>query len=106
MLACDGADQEEAQTGAFDPEDIAGRHPVKALEDPLQVRRRNAQAMIGNREHQPRLAVEGEMHLELRPLRRILDRVIENVEDGGAQVLRVAHHGELFGIRVHGETDG
>ncbi len=106
VLAGDGADQEEAQAGAFDAEDIAGRHPVEALEDSLQVQRRNAQAMIGNRKHHPRLAVEREMHLQLRPLGRILDRVIENVEHGGAQVLRVADHGELLGIRVHGELDG
>src|ERR1700733_6570879 len=106
MLAGNGADQEEAQPGALDAKDIADRDAVEALEDSLQVRSGNAEAMIGNREHHPCVALESEMHFELGSFGRILDRVVEHVEDSGAQVFRVAHHGELLRLRVYVEANG
>src|SRR5580698_6146412 len=62
--------------------------------------------MIGNREHDPCVAVEGQIYLQLRSLRGILDRVIENVEDGGTQVLRVADDRELPSRWIEPGIDG
>src|SRR5271169_672421 len=70
VLAGDRANQEESQARAFDAKNIAGRYPVEAREDPFQMRRRNAQPMIGNRKHHPRIAVERKMHFQLWPLGR------------------------------------
>src|SRR5580658_4475010 len=106
MLASDRPDQEQAKAGTFDAEDIACRNPVKPVEDTLQVQGCNAQTMIGNREHQPCLAVESQIYLQFRSLRRIFHRVIENVEHRRSQVLRVAENGKLSGARAYGEPNG
>ncbi len=106
MLACNGADQEKAQPSPFDAENIARRHPVEALENPLQVRRRNAQALIGNGQHHPCLALDCKIYLDLRSLGRILDRVVQDVEDGRLHILRVPHDSAFLRARVHGELDG
>ena len=45
------------------------------------------------------------MHIELGSFRRILDRVVEHVEDRGAQVFRVAHYGEPLGVWIDGEMN-
>ena len=54
--------------------------------------------MIGNCQHHPGVAFDSETHLQLGPLRRIFDRVVQDVQDRGTQVRRVTDHGEFLGI--------
>src|SRR5271156_5424897 len=105
VLAGDGTNQEESQARAFDAKNIARRYPVEAREDPFQMQRSNPQAMIGNSQQHPRIAVECKMHFQLRPLGRILNRIIKNVEHRGAQILWIADYRQLLCGGVYRELD-
>jgi hypothetical protein len=90
VLLGDGADQEEAKAGAFDLGGDAAGYAVEALEDALCLARGKADAGVGDGEGDVGIADDGERAADVDRLGRILDGVVEEIEDGGSDVFRNA----------------
>jgi len=96
VLAGDGADQEEAETGALDLDCVAAGDSVEAFEDAFEVVGCKTEAVVRDGEGDLRVAEDGDGTEDVDAMGRILYRVVENVEDGGAKV---------FGDGADVETD-
>jgi len=88
MLAGDGRNKEEAEAGAFDLDGVAAGHAVEALKDSLEVFGIEAEAVVGDGERDLRIARDGDGAGNVDSIGRVFDRVVEDVEDGEAQVFR------------------
>src|SRR5207302_9872305 len=81
----------EAEAGAAD----AARHvrvePVELLEDPPALGRRDAEALVRDGPAHTTLAAE-DLHLDRSSVRRVLDRVLDEVDQHLAQLLLVRRH--------------
>src|ERR1700677_867008 len=90
MLLGDGTHDEKAQTGSFDVRDRTIGNSIEALENALQLRRRNAaSAVLDAQPHTLFVGgfnANGNIHL----IAGILDRVVQQIRDGGAQLRRIA----------------
>ena len=115
MLACDGADQEEAEAGAADARGVAAGDAVEAIEDALELVGGDAYAAVGDGEGEVAVAGDFEGAADVDAVGGVLDGVVEEVEDGGAEVFGdgadvqadVAGDGcELDGIRRGGGGAG
>ena len=60
VLDGDGADEEEAEAGAFDLHLIVGGRAVEAFEDALELAGRKAEAGVGDGENGPGVALDGD----------------------------------------------
>ena len=87
MLAGDGADEEEAEAGAFDADCVAAGDAVEAFEDAFELVGREAEAGVGDGERDLGGAHDGDGAANVDAVGRVFDRVVEQIEHGGAQVL-------------------
>ena len=106
MLAGDGADEEEAEAGAFDLDGVAAGDAVEALEDALELVGLEAHAGVGDGEGDVGVADEGERAADVDGVGGVFDGVVQKVEDGGAQVFRDAEDVEVHAERNRRELDG
>lgn len=97
VLAGDGADEKEAEAGAFDLGYGTSLDAVEAFEDAFELLGSEADAGVGNGERDPGVAVDCECAADVDAFGGVLDCVVEDVEDGGA---------EVFGDAEGMETDG
>ena len=97
VLANDVADEEEAEAGAFDSDGVAAGNAVEAVEDAFVLVGRQAEAGVGNAKGSPGVVGDGEGAADVNTIGGVFDGVIEEVEDGGA---------EVFGDALNVETDG
>jgi len=86
VLAGDGADEEEAEARAFDLREWAARDAVEALEDAFELVWREADACVRDAERDPGGSVDGQRAVDVNSFRGVFDGVVEDVEDGGAEV--------------------
>jgi hypothetical protein len=117
VLESDGVYEEEAEAGAFDLDVVVGRGAVEALEDALELAGKDAEAGIGDGEYGPGVALDGEAAGDGYAVGRVLYGVVEEVEDGGAEVFDVGEdeeadvagdvfEGDGLGLEVVAEEDG
>jgi len=117
VLQGDGADEEEAEAGAFDLDLIIGGGSVEAFEDALELAGKKSEAGVGDGEDGPGVALDTEAAGDVDAFGGVLHGVIEEVEDGGAQVFDVGEdkeanaagdvfEGDGFGLEVMTEEDG
>ncbi len=106
MLAGDGADQEESDACAFDPDGMAAGHAVEAFEDAFELRGQKAEAAVGDGECDLGVAHDGDGADNMDAAGGVLDGVVEDVEDGGAQVFCDAADVETDGAGDRRKLDG
>src|SRR5579859_6896132 len=106
VLARDGADEIQTETGALGAQDVARGHAIKAAEDALEVHRRDADSLVGDADANPGIVHDFEFDAHLHAVRRVLDGVAEDIENGGLQFVGIAahDHGEAGVLDV--ERDG
>jgi hypothetical protein len=90
MLAGDGADEEQAEACAFDLGEGTAGDAVEALEDAFVLVWREAYARVCDAEGDPGGAVNGKRAADVDPFRGVFDGVVEDVENGGAEIFRKA----------------
>jgi hypothetical protein len=114
VLEGDGANEEEAESGAFDLDLVIRGSAVEALEDTLELAGKEAEAGVGDGEFGPGIALDGEAAGDVNSFGGVLYGVIEEVEDGGAEVFDVGEdeeadaagdvlEGDVFGLEVMAE---
>jgi len=86
VLAGDRADEKEADAGAFDAHGDASGNAVEALEDALELVGLEADAGIGDGERNVGVADDADGALDVNAVGGVFDGVVEDVEDGGAEV--------------------
>ena len=106
VLAGDGADEEEAEAGAFDADGVAAGDAVEALEDLFLLAGGQADAGVGDGECELGEADDGDGAKDVHAVGRVLDCIVEDVEDGGAEVLRDAADVEADSAGDGNEADG
>jgi hypothetical protein len=98
MAPRDGPDDEETQPAAAAGADGDGRgHTVEPPEDALQFSGGNADALVGDADGKAVVGgfLEHDLHVHL--IGRVLDGVVDQVPDGGLQLLDVpGHHRTLI----------
>ena len=97
VLAGDVANEEEAEAGAFDLDGVAAGDTVEAFEDALVLVGGEAEAGVGDAESDPGVAGDGEGAADSDSAGGVFDGVVEEVEEGGA---------EVFGDALNVEADG
>jgi hypothetical protein len=117
MLDGDGADEEKTEAGAFDLDLVVGGGSIEAFEDALELARRETEAGIRDGEHGPGVALDADAAGDGYAGGGVLHGVVEEVEDGGAEVVDVGENeeadaagyvfkGDVFGLEVMAEEDG
>lgn len=106
VLAGYVADEEEAEAGAFDLDEVAAGDSVEAVEDGFEVLGGDADAGVGDGEGGPGVAGDGESAGDVDAFGGVFDGVVEEVEDGGAEVFGDAEDGEADGAGDGLEDDG
>jgi hypothetical protein len=96
-----GADQEEAKAGAFDLGDVTTRNSVEAFEDALELVCGETDASVGDAECDRGGIDDGEGAADVDAFGGVLDGVVEEVEDGGAEVF-----GDADGVGADDSGDG
>jgi hypothetical protein len=111
VLDGDGANEEEAEASAFDLDLVVGGGAVEALEDALEFAGEHAEAGVGDREDDPGVTLDAETAGDVNAFGGVLYGVVEEVEDGGAEVFDVGEdeeanaagdvfEGDVFGLQV------
>jgi hypothetical protein len=106
VLAGDGADQEKAQAGTLDADGVAAGDTVEALEDAFVLARGKAEAGVGDGEGEQRVLGDGDGADNVDAVGGVLDGVVENIEDRGAEVFLDAADVEEDGAGYGVEADG
>ncbi len=101
MLAGDVADEEEAEAGALDLDGVAAGDAVEAVEDALVLVGWEAEAGVGDAEGGPGVVGDGEGAADVDSAGGVFDGVVEEVEDGGAEVF-----GDALDVEADGAGDG
>ena len=84
------ADQEEAEARSVDLSVVVVVHAVELLEDLAQVLLRNSKTLVLNAEEQ-RVALAGRVDNHVAAVRRVLDRVVEQVRENLVELVLVAN---------------
>ena len=92
MLLRNRLHNEQAQPGSFHMRQRAMADAVKALEDAFQIVGRNAHPVVLHAENNPLFVGRIQAHPHIHILAGIFDRIVENVENRGAEVLSAAQH--------------
>src|SRR5205085_9497304 len=82
-------DDRQAQPGAAGLPAAGPVDAVEALEDPFEVTGGDADALVGHAHHDP-LALDGGLQFDHRSRLRVLDGVVEQVDDGRDHLALVA----------------
>jgi hypothetical protein len=106
VLTGDGADEEEAEAGAFDFDLVVGGGAVEAFEDVFEFARGKAEAGVGDGEEHEGVALDGEPAANVDAVGGVFDGVVEEVEDSGAEVFGVGEDEEADAAGDVGEGDG
>ena len=85
-------DDEQAEAGAFDALRQRPRRAVEAAEDALGLVRRNADALIAHADDRQVLLALADFDFDPDVLARVLHRVVQQVQDGAAKMIGIAHH--------------
>jgi hypothetical protein len=101
VLAGDVADQEEAKAGPLYFCHRTAGDAVEAFEDALQLILGNADAGVGDAEGHPGVAGNGQRAADVHAFGGVLDGVVENVDDSGAEVF-----GDAEGMEGDGAGGG
>jgi len=101
VLAGYVADEEEAEAGALDLDGVAAGNAVEAVEDALVLVGRQAEAGVGDAEGDPGVAGDGQGAADVDSAGGVLDGVVEEVEDCGAEVF-----GDAEDVEANGSGDG
>jgi hypothetical protein len=94
------ANQEETETGALDLDGVASGNAVEAVEDALVLVRRKTESGVGNAECGPGVMGDGERAPYVSSVGGVFDGVVEEVEDGGAEVV-----GDALNVEPNGAGD-
>jgi len=106
MLVGDGADEEETEAGALDLDEVVRGDAVKAAEDTLELARRDAEACVADGKHSPGVVLDAEAAADVDATGGVFHGIVEQVEDGGAEVFGVAEDEEPDCAGNFGEEDG
>jgi hypothetical protein len=101
VLADDVADEEEAEAGALDLDRVAAGNAVEAVEDALVLVGRKTEAGVGDEECDLSVAGDGQGAADVDSAGGVLDGVVQEVEDGGAEVF-----GDAEDVEANGSWDG
>ena len=101
VLAGDVADEEEAEAGALDLCDGAAGDPVKTFEDALELAGVETYAGVGDGERDGCVIDDGEGAANVDAIEGVFDSVVEDIDDGGAEVF-----GDAEGVKADGAGDG
>jgi hypothetical protein len=101
VLASYVANQEEAEACALDLGDGPAGNAVEAGEDALELVGREADAGVGDLERDGGVAGDGEGAADVDTVGGVFDGVVEDVEDGGAEVV-----GDAEGVEADGAGGG
>src|SRR5258707_7548345 len=101
MLAGDVADQEEGEAGALDFRDRAAGDTVEAVEDWVELTGIQADAGVGDGEGDRGVVDDGQRAADVHAFGGVFDGVVEDVDDGGAEVF-----GDAEGVEADGAGDG
>jgi hypothetical protein len=101
VLADDVADEEEAEAGALDAGDVAAGDSVEAGEDALELAGLHAYARVCDGEGDGGVVDDGEGAANVDAFGGVFDGVVEDVDDGGAEVF-----GDAEGLEADGSGDG
>ena len=101
MLADYVANQEEAEASAFDLDGVASGNAVEAVEDAFVLVRWKTEAGIGNAEGGPSVVRDGERTADVGSVGGVFDGIVEEVDDGGAEVV-----GDALNMEPDGAGDG
>jgi hypothetical protein len=86
VLAGDGADEEEPEARALDADGVATGDAIEALEDALELVGGKADTGVGDGESDVGVAGDGERAADVDSVGGVLNGVVEEVEDSGAEV--------------------
>ena len=86
VLTGNVADEEEAEAGAFDLGDGAAGNPVKAVEDTFELAGVEAYAGVGDSEGDSGVVDDGEGTADVDAFGGVFDGVVEDVDDGCAEI--------------------
>ncbi len=95
VLAGYGADEEQAKAGSLDFDGVAARHAIEAFKDALEVIGRQAEPIVGDAERDHGVAVDRDRTVDVNSVGRIFHCVVQQIEDGGAQVFWESAHVEM-----------
>jgi len=101
VLAGNVADKKETEAGAFDAGDVAAWDAVEAGEDALELAGLEAYAGVGDGEGDGGVVDDGEGAADVDAFGGVFDVVVEDVDDGGAEVF-----GDAEGLEADGSGDG
>jgi len=101
VLAGNVADKKETEAGAFDAGDVAAWDAVEAGEDALELAGLEAYAGVGDGEGDGGVVDDGEGAANVDTVGGVFDGVVEDVDDGGAEVFRDAES-----LQADGSGDG
>jgi hypothetical protein len=101
MLSCDAADEKEAEAGALDLREGTAGDAVEAFEDALELVGFETDAGVGDGEGDGGVVDDGERAADVHAFGGVLDGVVEDVDDGGAEVF-----GDAEGVEADGAGDG
>src|SRR6266851_720104 len=101
VLAGDVADQEEAEAGALDLRHGTAGDAVEAFEDALELAGVEADAGVGDGEGDRGVVDDGQRAADVHAFGGVFDGVVEDVDDGGAEVF-----GDAEGVETDGAGDG
>ena len=96
MLTSNRTNEEETEAGALDLDGVAAGNTIKAIEDAFVLVGRKAETAVGNAECDPGVARDGEGAAYVDSAGGVFDGIVEEVEDGGA---------EIFGDALDVESD-
>jgi hypothetical protein len=105
LLTDDVADEEEAEAGAFDLGHGAAGDAVEAGEDAFELVGGEADAGVGDAESDEGVAGDGERAADMDAVWGVFDGIVEDVDDGGAEVFGDAEGEEADGSRGGFEDD-
>ena len=103
MPACRALDDEESEACAFDALGEWPGNPVEPAEDSFGFERWQAWTVVAHLKERT-VAVSSHVHLDVDLIAGELHRIVEQVDDGAAKLLPVAHDVDGGGIRrkAHG----
>jgi hypothetical protein len=100
-LAENVVDEEETKAGTLNLDGIATGNAVEAVEDAFVLVRRKTEAGIGDAKRGPSVVSNGERTTDVNSAGGVFDGVIEDVEDGGAEIF-----GDALDVKADGSGDG
>ena len=93
----DVSDEEEAESGSFDAGHGAAGDSVKTVEDAFELTGFEADACVGDGEGDPGVVGDGEGAADVDAFRGVFDGVVEDIDDGGAEIFRDSEDAEANG---------